>query len=795
MILNILQWNIKGYQNNYLELETIAKHRRPHIICLQETHIRASYSPHCPKQYASYFHNFPNTNYSKQGCGLLVHKNIPHRKININSNLLVIAIEFNIKYPITVMSLYIPPNQKFSQLDLSQLTSAVNTPIIICGDFNGWSPLWGSPHANHRGTIIEDFILSSDLCILNDNSPTHFSTHKTFTHVDLTLCSPQLLPIASWHTLEDLHNSDHFPIISTFSISNSITPCNNRVSKYNTAKANWTKFQNMLHANNLPDFDEYNPNKEAAIIQRAIRTVANQTIPVSAYRRSSGNVPWWSAELSVLRNEKIKAWREYQRHPNPDSLTAYRKCNARFNREKKLAKTKSFEDFSGKLNPSSSTRDIWKGIQTLTGTYSPRNITTITTNNSTITESQEIALRFAQYISRSSETSNFPPQFIASSINIPEMNAANVTDTLALSLESDINLNEIDLALKTTKGNTPGFDKIDYAMIRKIPFSLKNRLLLLYNSIFNQGIIPQSFKTAVIVPILKPQKDPSDITSYRPISLIPCISKIMEKIISKRLMWFLKTKKLLTPFQTGFKSGTSTLDALIFLDHHVSKQFSVKNHTSILSIDFSKAFDKIGGHVILKKLQDWKVGAKIFNYIKSFLSNRRFRSKVNSYFSPTLTLHNGIPQGSPLSVTLFLIAFEDISKIISQQKNIKHCLYADDLFLLSDSKQIRDIENSFKNALSAIDAWSQHSGAFISFEKCKHLHVCKKHNCCQLKLQYNNKLITNTNCMKILGVLFDNKNSFKYHCIQLRSDLATRLSIVKYLSSRKALCIQIRYLT
>ena len=340
--------------------------------------------------------------------------------------------------------------------------------------------------------------------------------------------------------------------------------------------------------------------------------------------------------------------------------------------------------------------------------------------------------------------------------------------------------------LSAVSGTTPGIDKISYQMIKNLPHKFKERVLAFYNNIFNTGVIPQNFKTALIIPIKKPKKNDDNVESFRPISLLPCLSKLLEKIIAKRIMWFLNITNAISSNQTGFKPGSSTIDSLLFIDHLICKALSTKNHISILSIDFEKAFDKIGPHVILDKLREWKIGPKIFNYVKSFLLNRKIRCRVNNTFSETLPLNNGVPQGSPLSVVLFLIAFEELNKIVTGSRHVYHCLYADDLHIICNKKDKNEIIMEFTAIMNSIDKWAQYSGASIAVKKCKHLHICRQFNCPNLDLIYNNNIIDNVNNLSILGLIFDNKRTFKNHCNNLKHNLAARLNVIKYLSSNNS---------
>jgi len=144
-------------------------------------------------------------------------------------------------------------------------------------------------------------------------------------------------------------------------------------------------------------------------------------------------------------------------------------------------------------------------------------------------------------------------------------------------------------------------------MIKHASKPLKNRIIVLFNSILRANF-PQTYKVSTIIPIHKPGKDKTLIESYRPISLNNCISKILDKIISKRLWWFVTTKKLLNSYQLGFRKGKSVTDCLLFVDALVSRALSKKRHASITSIDFEKAFEKIGLHTIIVQLKAWGCG-------------------------------------------------------------------------------------------------------------------------------------------------------------------------------------------
>lgn len=783
MVLNILQWNIRGYSNNYTNLQLLISDKKPDIICLQETRCKNNYTPITPKEYIGYFFN-PNIT-AKQGTAILIKKNIPHKVLNTNLSLNVIGLEIKSTISFTILSLYFPPQDSLTIDLLNNLIININTPLFLVGDFNAWSPLWGSPTCNKKGKILEKFLTDSNLATLNDGSATHLSTHNTFTHIDLSIVSLSIVPMCRWNIINDLFNSDHYPIELQILIGNNIRQP--YLTKFNTKRANWDIYRDKISQfSDLINISD-NVNKEAASIRKIIRLSANESIPLSSKIKRAKSVPWWSPELQKLRNEKQLSWKQFRRNMSTENLILYKRNNAIFNRAKKLAKTKSFNEFTENLNPTTPSKILWQDIRKLTGNYTPNTIKTISLNGKTVTNPHEISEAFAKYWSDNSRDTNFSTNFQIQKSQTLHSLEVTTCPPRSREIEQPFNMQEMLYSLNTSKGKTPGLDKISYPMLKNLPDSFKIRILKLFNQIFDLGIIPQYFKTASVVAIHKNNKPIDNIDSYRPISLLPCITKLLEKMISRRLMWFIKKHKLLSKNQIGFQSGLSTIDALMYLDHIICKNRSTKNHTSILSIDFIKAFDKIGVHIVLQKLAKWSIGPKTFKLIKSFLINRKFSVRVNNNFSDIFSLHNGIPQGSPLSVTLFIIAFDDLSRIIDSNKKVDHCIYADDLYVIAREQSNDKIKQAFTKTLQDIANWSKTSGADVSVEKTNHLHICRKHNCRNIDMFFNNINIKNVDNCKILGLNIDRKYSFKNHCNYLKNALTSKLNIIKYLASAKSL--------
>ena len=782
MSFKIIQWNVKGYTNNYNELLILIKQHSPKIIALQETHIISSTNLPIPINYNLISLNTTN---SYGGVALLIHNSIQYNPIILQNDFDAIGIEITSKQKFSLLCCYIQPNRNFSNQNLENVLNNSNNSTIVCGDFNSWHQKWGSPRSNKRGNILSNYIDNSNYICLNNGNPTHFTTHNTFTHIDLTLCTPNIAIDAQWTTGNDLCGSDHFPIVISL-FNSQCFHFSTTKPKFQIDSANWDLFQKNLDLLSESIQLSSNINKEAANLNKIILQSAHRSIPQAHPNFKLRNVPWWTSELTELRKNKMQKWRELYRNISNENVIAYKKANAQFRRKLKDVKSNSLKNFTSQINPSTPTQHVWGSIRRFCGLRTTHEIHCISKANHFITEKLEIAQEFSILWSEESNDSHFPAEFCEKKINTLLSTNNLSADSRSQAIETDLTMIELLSALQKLKGKTPGYDRISYPMIKNMTITTKCRLLTLYNNIFN-NFIPQSYKTSLVIPILKPNKNKTLIESYRPISLNPCCSKVLDKIISNRLWWFVTTYNLLNQNQIGFKKGKSVMDVLLFLDHTILDSITSKKHISIISLDFTKAFDKIGIHSVIDQLKTWKVGPKIINYVYNFLSNRKIIVRVGKYYSSTRPLHNGIPQGSPLSVILFLIAYNRLADIMSTYKEIQFCAYADDFNIIIKNNRDKNITTDLNSLFQDLNNWCLYSGAVLSIAKSKHLHICRK-NECNCTILANNYQLENVTQMRILGLIFNRRYNWKNHVERLIESLSKSLDVIKCLSSIKFNC-------
>ena len=220
----------------------------------------------------------------------------------------------------------------------------------------------------------------------------------------------------------------------------------------------------------------------------------------------------------------------------------------------------------------------------------------------------------------------------------------------------------------------------------------------------NLSIISEKFPDPCKVAKLKPLYKKGSVTdpcNYRPISLLPLISKVIEKVIHNQTSTFLNSKNLLYNYQSGFRKKHSTDFCLSYLNDKILKGFDRGMMTGMILIDLQKAFDTIDHDVLLQKLYAIGFSKRTVNWFKSYLSNRSFKVNLGNNFSQHASVSCGVPQGSILGPLLFLIYVNDMSQAVKCHL----FLYADDSCLVCQHKDINEIEKPLNVNFSSICDW------------------------------------------------------------------------------------------
>jgi len=301
----------------------------------------------------------------------------------------------------------------------------------------------------------------------------------------------------------------------------------------------------------------------------------------------------------------------------------------------------------------------------------------------------------------------------------------------------------------------------------------------MYNRAWTNGTIPQAWRHSITVPILKAGKDQSNISSYRPISLTSTIGKVMERLVTNRLTYYVEKQDLLTNVQTGFRKGKSTIDQVIRLQDTINKFNNNRGYTVAVFIDFQSAYDMLWRKGLLTKLSKMGISGNVFNYIREFLTNRTMQVRIGNELSDTYTLENGTPQGSVISPLLFLIMINDLPNEIKQTETT---LFADDSCVFKSGKTLDVIVRKIQDSLNKLSHWCDVNGFKISMEKTVAVLFTHRKDTIENLLKINGHVLRVDNKAKFLGIIFDSRLTWTHHVDYVVEKCKKRINLLRAVS-------------
>ena len=358
--------------------------------------------------------------------------------------------------------------------------------------------------------------------------------------------------------------------------------------------------------------------------------------------------------------------------------------------------------------------------------------------------------------------------------------------------QSEIDLNEIKYvsprevakAIKNTRPKkAPGLDGLQNIILKNLPFKAIIYLTNIFNSCFRNAYFPADWKIANVLAFPKPGKDPLFPQNYRPISLLPTLSKIFEKIILNRILEFENTHKILVQEQFGFRKSRSTVQQLARITNIISNNYNINRHTAMMLLDIEKAFDTVWHEGLFFKLNKYKIPIYIIKIIISYLKNRKFKTQVNGKFSSMQSIVAGVPQGSILGPILFLFYINDLP----MHPKVRLAFFADDTALLADSwnqnQALKYLQEYVKDLEKYYNTWK------IKINVAKTELIIFTRNTRKQKLseiKMNDTIVEMKDQVKYLGVILDKKLSYTAHLKNTRNKGYAAVSQMYSLLNRKS---------
>lgn len=684
----------------------------------------------------------------------------------------------NFHKPIIIGVMYRPPNTNVSSFVSDHLGPILSHPSLqsntcyIAGDFN----INLLNHSTHTPTadFIDTMFASSFLPLIN--RPTRISTNSSTIIDNIFTNSPYTQNSLTGIFTSDI--SDHLPIfhISKQKSTNSheTEQPNFQRSVINTRTLNclsralltycWTEITDNNDLNTA--YTQFTQN-----INRAY----SENIPQRNSRtRKQTNKPWITPALLTSIKRKNKLYSIYLNHKTTQSLNFYKRYKNRLTNLLKHAEKSYYHEKL--IQNQNQLKNSWKILKEVMG-QSPicKTQTEFSINDSTITDKRSIADEFNKYfINIGSNLISKLPNSIPNPTSF--MNAAQMYPTIFL---APTTTDEIISIMSNLKSSSPGYDGINLNILKHIFPIISNSLTHLINLSLQTGKVPDEIKLAKVTPIYK-ANDPAQFSNYRPISVLSIFSKLFEKIMYKRLEKHLIDNEIFSPYQFGFRKHHSTAMAVTLFSEKVYDILENQKFAIATFLDLSKAFDLVNHSFLLQKLTHYGIRGVAYDWVNSYLNNRKQFVHYNSTQSSMLNIICGVPQGSILGPLLFIIYINDIHEQ-TPVNSLHYTIYADDTNLLISGDNINDTIHELNTHLNTLHQWFTSNHLFINTSKTNYMVFTKKssvrlHN---FEIKLNNIPINRVHQTKFLGVIFDSNLNWQHHISHIKNKISKVIGILK----------------
>ena len=770
----ILQWNLNGLQARLSHLQYLVSEENPIIVALQELK--------CDNNYNVYLRGYKVYKLCRGiggggGVCLAIHANIPSTPLQIDSDLEAVACTVRFQSTnLNVCCVYFNAQADVSSVSLQNLIDSIPHPRLILGDMNAKHPIWGSPSSDQRGVVLNDFFSEQDLFVLNDGTCTYFNPRTAVrSHLDVSVCDTDISHKFSWSVYPDKFSSDHFPLIISYDIE----------TLYSTKPARW-KFDNA-------DWDMYrrvavlpqeflDPDIACLELVESLFNSGLEAIPrTSTTTKSKYCCFWWNDDCKDAVVAARRQLRVVYRSASPNAVDEYYRLNAAACQTMLYYKRLNWREFLGTVNMYTSLTKIWRVIRALSGQSRSFSPIVLSIDGQCVSDPNLVAEQFGKFFSMISSNDNYSEDFLLHKIE-SEFHDIVFPDTGRETYNLAFTKREMDDALDSCTDSSPGIDGITYSMLSNLSVEQRSTLLRFFNYLWSNDLFPEEWRTALVLPFIKPTKPPMALSSYRPISLTSCICKLLEKMVLVRLTAYLEKYNFIKVFQSGFRKLHSTLDPLVRFESAIQETFMKDEYLVAVFLDLEKAYDMVWKHLVLKIMSEMGLKGHLPNFIKNFLSDRKIKIKIGEVITRAFSLENGLPQGSVLSCLLFTMV---INSIFDGTDDILKSIFCDDGLFWATGDKLPKVLATIQSALDALSDWCNYHGPKISVTKTHFNIFTKKRNIPNdITLLMNDSPLVRQKTVKYLGVYFDQGLTWKKHIHYVKDCCQKPLALMSNVASR-----------
>ena len=785
-LLNVLHHNARSLPKRLVAYSTLKIISNTDIFCVSETFLKPYHPDSCC--------TLPNfviercdrmsSNKKKQGGGsaILLRNNLQYKRLNNLTELLQpvcdsvwLEVSTRKSKPLIVASIYRPPDTE-KDMFTNLLTDAISTYLPDCTDLI----IMGDININWRTPSKAKTQMANAASILNlkqvISSPTYNSNEGKESTIDLSFVSTHLSLVSSGAIVSDL--SDHYFIHTSVKVK----PQKSARRLIHTRSYNKLNYDSLFNSAAHIPFHTITqvydcPHTQAQTLEKYIETLLDSHIPRRIIRVRDSRPIWLTTELLKLIRLKNKFFKKIYKHaathPTQNQINHYKKFR---NMVTQKIRTQKRCILQQELTKDTST--FYKCARKLIGSKNSSCAPIgVYSGNDFVTDDLSIAESFNSFFSKTvtppktlitpKEPNGFVPQFSFDKVSTEDVSSV----------------------LTSLKDKTGGVSQIPASIYKLLAPLIINPLTTIINNCIESEVFPDCFKIGLITPVHK-KGNKTFCENYRPISSLPILSKVFEKLLYKQLNTHLANHDLLSDRQYGFRKNHSSQQMILSLIEPWLKAFDSPSpcYISALSLDITKAFDSINHDYLIALLPTFGISIPSSMLLASYLANRKQIVKIGSSFSSPALIQTGVPQGSILGPLMFNLVVNGLLNNINDAM-----AYADDtiLFALGET-QIESLRKITKT-LEQATKWYKSAGLNLNVNKTKYCVFSNRSVDKTLQLKYLDSTLSPDNTLKLLGVILDSKLTMSDHCQSIVNKTSGTISLLgkcrKYLELPQALQI------
>lgn len=502
-----------------------------------------------------------------------------------------------------------------------------------------------------------------------------------------------------------------------------------------------------------------NVNQMVDFVTSNLTTIFNIHAPMKTVKISKSPAPWITDNMRLLMRLRNKAQSKYLKSKTDSNWEDYRRLRNLVTLTLRSEK-KAYLSHKFKTDPA----NFWRVLRLLN----------VNSTGNCDAGAVATADEFATFF-----TNSIP------SINNNNANIFNKYCDCPIPIGSrlsfkEITVNNFEMIFNQIKSNAMGADGLNLRLLSLVIPHLSVIFTFIINACIRQNIFPSLWKVANIIPVAKIES-PSNTSHFRPISILPTLSKVLEKVMSEQLSDHLSVHNIIPTTQSGFRSQHSTSTALLKVTDDIIRAYDDNKNTCLILLDYSKAFDLIDHTILLSKLKYFGLNTDSLNLFVSYLQNRKQGVLLDGKVSRLVDTFRGVPQGSILGPLLFTLYTADFCRFLNRVHSHQ---YADD-FQIYHSFNIRDFDNAMiciNENLNVISRISQEHGLVLNESKTQMMvfgrerafvvdHICNK-------IKINDVFLEVSGSCRNLGVFFDSDLRYKSHVAMLLKRCYSKLRVL-----------------